>query len=317
MKALGAACALGLVLSLSSGCASSGGAAGTRALDGAFEVPAAHIMLANPGYASISRDQLLLIKVSNYLETRAGTAAERSEAFYELGIIYDRLGLETTARSMFMNALSENRKFAAPYNFIGIYFAADGRFQEALDAFDAGLELDPSDAYVNFNRALVLYYAGRFKSAHEDFMTFYRADPNDPYRLLWLYLVESELSGRDVALEALRTRCAASGKEARDSVWGFNIVRLYLGETDERAFFDEIRSYESKPDEFADHLCEAYFYVGKLKELDGRDKLAYDYMQLAAATSRHAFVEYRYALKEIAALRKAHGYPDLGPQVTL
>lgn len=307
IKVLGATVALGLCLSLAS-CSSDKEmveSAGDQ-FKKPFSVKSEHVMFALPYYESASRDQMLLINISRLLETKAVTHNERAQVFYELGIIYDRLGMQTTARAMFMNALSENRRFAAAYNFIGIYFAEDGRFQEALDAFDSGLELDPDDAYVNFNRGIVLYLAGRAATALPDFITFYKADKNDPYRMLWLYLCENSIIGRDRALSALKLRYLHADTKAKSDNWGYHIVKLYLGETSEDEFFAEIKTHQSKIEEFADHLCEGYFYLGMLRLIDGDDHLCYDLMSLSAATRRYAFLEYRYAVKILKDLGRKH-----------
>ncbi len=307
IKVLGATVALGLCLSLAS-CSADNEmveSAGDQ-FKKPFSVKSEHVMFALPYYESASRDQMLLINISRLLDTKAVTHNERAQVFYELGIIYDRLGMQTTARAMFMNALSENRRFAAAYNFIGIYFAEDGRFQEALDAFDSGLELDPDDAYVNFNRGIVLYLAGRAATALPDFITFYKADKNDPYRMLWLYLCESSIIGRDRALSALKLRYLHADTKAKSDNWGYNIVKLYLGETSEDEFFDEIKTHQSKIEEFADHLCEGYFYLGMLRLIDGDDHLCYDLMSLSAATRRYAFLEYRYAVRILKDLGRKH-----------
>ncbi len=307
-KVLGACVALGLCLSLAS-CSSADHETAPAAWDQfkkPFGVKSEHVMFALPYYESATRDQMLLINISRLLETKAVTHNERAQVFYELGIIYDRLGMQTTARAMFMNALSENRRFAPAYNFIGIYFAGDGRFQEALDAFDSALELDPDDAYVNFNRAIVLYLAGRAATALPDFITFYKADRNDPYRMLWLYLCESSITDRDRALSALKLRYLHADEKQKTENWGYNIVRLYLGQTDEDEFFKEIKTHESEVEEFADHLCEGYFYLGMLRLIDGDEHLCYDLMSLAAATHRYAFLEYRYAVRILRDLGRKH-----------
>ena len=319
LKALCAIGVWGLVLSLSlSSCSLTNEKVALKKTEStaAFCVPPRFVMFAYPDYASTERDQMLLVNVSRLLDTKAVTKRERAEVFYELGIIYDRLGMEATARSMFMNALAENRRYAAPYNFVGIYFAEDGRFQEALDAFDSGLELDPSDAYVNFNRGIVLYLAGRAATALPDFRRFYRADPSDPYRLLWLYLCERSLGDDEQALKNLSLRRDHASDKEKTENWGFRIVSLYLKEKRLDDFFEELKKSEKNPDEFADRLCEGYFYVGMQSLLNGNEKEAYDYMSLSVATRRYAFLEYRYALRLMKNLGQKRGL-FVSPEMTL
>lgn len=299
-----------LALSLLAGCASTDEiktpASTTVDLSGPFSVPAEEILLSTASERLTAQDQAIIVKLSMMLDTQAKTKGDRAEIFYELGIVYDRLGLEATARTMFMNALVENPAFAAPYNFVGIYFAKNGRFQDALDAFDSALELNPKESYIYFNRALVLHYAHRDIVALKDLKKFYASDPNDPYRLLWMYIVEHGALGADEAYDNLEQRYDKVKELDKKDNWGFNLVRLYLGKLDEAVFWSQTKAYRQDPETFVDHLCEAYFYLGKLHLLQGEDKLAYDNFYLSAATRRYGFLEYRYALNEIAALEKRY-----------
>ena len=273
---------------------------------GQFSVPANEILLSLPSERLNEQDQAIILRLSMMLDTQAKTKKDRSEIFYELGIVYDRLGLEATARSMFMNALVENPSFAAPYNFVGIYFAKDGRFQDACDAFDSALELNPKETYIYFNRALVLHYANRDILALDDLRTFLQSDPNDPYRLLWMYIVEHKVLGKSQAQKLLRGRLSQIPKKTVEENWGFNLVKLYLNELDETVFWEQVKGYREDLEAYTDHLCEAYFYLAKLHLLQGLDKLAYDEFHLASATRRFGFLEYRYALIEINALEKRY-----------
>ncbi len=273
---------------------------------GPFSVPKNEILISLPSERLNEQDQAIILRLSMMLDTQAKNKKDRSEIFYELGIVYDRLGLESTARSMFMNALVENPSFAAPYNFVGIYFAKDGRFQDACDAFDSALELNPKETYIYFNRALVLHYANRDTLALDDLKTFFKADPNDPYRLLWMYIVEHNVLGKDKAQRLLKDRLSNIPSKTIDENWGFSLVKIYLNELDESVFWEHVKSFREDTEVYTDHLCEAYFYLAKLHLLQGQDKLAYDEFHLASATRRYGFLEYRYALIEINALEKRY-----------
>ena len=305
------AAGLGLVFSivLFTGCAVfDGGVSPSEKTDllGPFAVPAEYIVLPEPSIESTERDQIILMKLSEMLDTKATTNKDRAEIFYELGIVYDRLGLEGTARTMFSNSLAEKADFAAPYNFVGIYFSSDGRYQEACDAFGAAEELNPKDYYVNFNRGITLYYAGRYKLAVADMLLFYNNNKNDPYIMLWLYIAESELENSFYARTRLQQRYQEASDKAKEDNWGFNLVRLYLGTLSEQKFFNGTKTYRDKPDLMAEHLCEGYFYLGKKKRMEGMDKLAYDYYLLSLSTHRYGFLEYRYVHQEIRFLERKY-----------
>ena len=69
---------------------------------GVFSVPKEDIVIVEPSKENRERDQLIVIQLSQMLElSQVKTPSARAEVFYDLGIIYDRLGLEASARSMF------------------------------------------------------------------------------------------------------------------------------------------------------------------------------------------------------------------------
>ncbi len=297
---------LGLILSLSlCSCTSLDGS--SEPLGAELSVPGSQILLCEPLRESVQREQAMLMQLSQILDTQAHTAEEKAQVFYELGLVYDRLGLESSARSMFSNALMSNPKLAAAYNFVGIYLASDGYFQDACQAFDAALELRPNDLYACFNRGITLYYAGRSALALEDYQRFYEKYPNNPYILLWMYLAEADTVGVEQAGRKLSERYLKADASEKAKDWGFNLVRLYLGTLSEKAFFEGTKTYRKDNEIYAEHLCEGYFYLGKLKLLKGQDKPAYDYFRLSQATHRYGFLEQRYSEREMRILERAHG----------
>ncbi|MCE1631357.1 lipoprotein NlpI, partial [Enterobacter hormaechei] len=92
----------------------------------------------------------------------------------------------------FSVALSIRPNIPEIFNYLGIYFTQASNFDAAYEAFDSVLELDPTYNYARLNRGIALYYGGRYKLAQDDLQAFYQDDPNDPFRSLWLYLVEKE-----------------------------------------------------------------------------------------------------------------------------
>lgn len=276
---------------------------------GVFSVPKEDIVIVEPSKENRERDQLIVIQLSQMLESsQVKTPSARAEVFYDLGIIYDRLGLEASARSMFLNSLSERADFAPSYNIIGVYLAQNENFQDAYDAFDSALELDPDNLYPLMNRAIALYYAGRYSLAVPDMERFCADDVNDPYRMLWLYLIESKTISHGEALSHLKDRYQKASSEAKNDNWAFNIVDYYLGKKSKKDLIEEMSSNEVPLAEKQSRLCEGYFYIGKEFERLGQDKLAYDYFKLSLATQMYGYLEYRYAFSEIKNLRKKYDF---------
>ncbi|MBU3845156.1 MAG: hypothetical protein H9847_09910 [Candidatus Anaerobiospirillum pullicola] len=266
-------------------------------LDSTFSVDKRDVILTGPNAEEREQYQLMVAQLTHMLGTEKLSAERRAQVLYQLGLLYDRLGMNVTARTMLMSALIAVPDYAQVYNFLGIYLASAERFAEAYDAYDAALELDPEENYAYFNRGIALYYGKRPQLALDDLKKFYEFDHNDPFRIAWLYIVERTVEGQEVALEHLAQRRAAIEKEVP---WGLEVLDFYLGKIDSHELIDAIRNAEIPPEEVAPRLCEAYFYMAKQAEFDGKYKLAYDLFHLCVTTDYSGYLEYRYALLEIA-----------------
>ncbi len=74
-----------------------------------------------------------------------------------------------------------------------MYYTEAGEFDAAYESFDSTLELDPINEYAVRNRAIALYYGERPQLALEEKTKHYQQDPQDPFRALWLYIIESDI----------------------------------------------------------------------------------------------------------------------------
>lgn len=266
-------------------------------LNSTFSIDQDEILLVTPNNKEREESQVMLTYLTKLLSDPAATAEQRAQIFYQLGIIYDRLGLEAMARSMFMSALVEVPDYAPAYNFLGIYLTGAERFAEAYDAYDAVLELSPDDEYAHFNRGIALYYGNRPKLGIPDLKFFYEKNPDDPFRSLWIYLLEREVMEPEVALSHLQER---RSKLKADTAWGLEVLDFFLGHNDESDVIAAIRTKPLDNEERARRLCEAYFYLGKQADYEGDYKRAYDLYHLCLTTGVSGYLEYRYAQMEIA-----------------
>lgn len=253
-------------------------------------------VLAIPLQPSLQQE-VMLARMEQILSSRALSDGERAQLLYERGVLYDSLGLQALARNDFTQALALRQDMPEVFNYLGVYFTQSGQYDAAYEAFDSVLELDPEYRYALLNRGIALYYGGRYKLAQEDLLNFYQDDPDDPYRVLWLYLTESELN-KDEALKALRQRYNAA---SRDNV-GWNIVALYLGDMSEVEFMRRLQDNSTDNTSLAEHLSEAYFYLGKRYLSKGDVDGAVSLFKLTMANNVHNFVEHRYAMLELSLL---------------
>lgn len=284
-----------------SGCTVNNGGPFTPALDAPFSIDKDETILVLPDAAEREQYQMLLTQFTAALANPGITREQKAQLLYQLGIIYDRLGLDVTARNMFLNALVEVPDFHQAYNFLGIYLASAERFAEAYDAYDSVLELDPKEKFAWFNRGIALYYGGRSELGITDLLKFYEFDKNDPFRIAWLYILERDVYGEEYATEKIIERRNAIDKKVP---WGLEVLDFLSGKLSSKKMIADLRKAPIDNVERGRRLCEAYFYMAKLAQFEGQYKRAYDLFHLSMATSVTGYLEYRYAMMEIMRLKR-------------
>ncbi|MGJ0635717.1 lipoprotein NlpI [Xenorhabdus bovienii] len=253
-------------------------------------------MIAIPLQPTLQQE-VILARMEQILASRSLTEDEYAQLLYERGVLYDSLGLRALAQNDFSVALSIRPDIPEIFNYLGIYFTQAGNFDAAYEAFDSVLELDPTYNYARMNRGITLYYGGRYRLAQDDLQAFYQDDPNDPFRSLWLYLVEDKIDPK-VAM----TNLSRHFDKANRGLWGWNIVEFYLGKISEKTLMDRLKENSSDNTSLAEHLSETDFYLGKHYLSLGDEDNAFALFKLTVANNVHNFVEHRYALLELALL---------------
>lgn len=241
------------------------------------------------------QQEAILARIEQIFASRTLTNDEQAQLLCERGVLYDSLGLRVLARNDFSQALTIRPDIPEVFNYLGIYLTQDGNYDAAYEAFDSVLELDPTYNYAYLNRGIALYYGGRYRLARDDLQVFYCNDPNDPFRTLWLYLVEKEID-KGKARDALQIRY----QKANKGLWGWNIVEFYLGDISEKTLMKYLKADATDNTLLAEHLSETDFYLGKHYLSLGDKNTALVMFKLTVANNVHNFVEHRYALLELA-----------------
>ncbi|MGL4474519.1 MAG: lipoprotein NlpI, partial [Shewanella sp.] len=247
----------------------------------------------------VYEQEVTLAKLNEILSTVELTAVQRARFLYERGVLYDSVGLRLLGRIDFHEALKIQPDLADAYNFLGIYYTQEGEYASAFEAFDGVLELAPSYDYAYLNRGIALHYAGRDKLAEQDLQAFVARQPSDPYRILWLYLIQTATD------PVLAKQTLAQNRGAiEEGTWASVLVDFYLGKVTEAQVFEAAKAGLTSPREYAQRLCEAYFYLAK-QAIDSQqyDKAA-NYLRLSLATNIYDFVEHRYARMELGLIQK-------------
>lgn len=297
----------GLFALIFASCTSGGFDSSSNKLQGDFSVPAKYIYLVKTSDRTLNRDQNILTKLLMMLDSEQKNSVEKAAIFYEAGLVYDELGLESMARFMMMNAIVNRPDYAAAYELIGVYYLKDGRIADACDAFDSAIELDKNSKsmYPYLNRAYAMYYTKRYQKAYEDICVFYNADKRDPYRLLSKYIIESAYKGETQAIESLSNAYINNDLDVK-APFGIALINHTLGLISTDELFEKILEDKNRDDLMQEHLCETYYYLGKQALKMGNDKLAYDYFKLSRATDKYSFLEYRNSYLEMRSLEKKY-----------
>ncbi|WP_218573531.1 lipoprotein NlpI [Rheinheimera lutimaris] len=244
------------------------------------------------------RTELAIARLSEILYRAELSEEQSAQLYYDRGVMYDSVGLRSLARLDFLRALRLKPDMADAYNFVGIHHTVSGDFDQAYEAFDSALELAPEHEFAYLNRGIALYYAGKTELAIGDFQRFLALKPTDAYRVIWLYLAQSELSA-----EQAQQQLAQHALILDKAEWSGNIVRFLLGEISEQALLDSVLQDLSGPQLLAERLCEVYFYLAKWHESQQQPEQALSYYKQVLATNVYEFVEHRYARLEMARLR--------------
>lgn len=259
-----------------------------------------HPPMAVPFQPTIQQ-QIQLARIDQLLKRDDLDKATVAQMFYERGLLNDSLGLRDLARLDFNQSLSLKPNQPDVFNILGVYFTQSAHFDAAYEAFDSTLELNPQHPFAQRNRGIALYYGGRLALAHDDLLVHYQQGVNDPYRVIWLYFVEFEQDS-ETAAQKLKLRYDASDKQD----WGWQIVRLYLGEITETQFLNEIAMESESNDQLAERLTEGYFYLAKAYQQQGDFSAAVMLYKLALAGNVYEFVEHRFSLLEISRIMTAY-----------
>ncbi|MDF7667122.1 hypothetical protein PT273_04590 [Orbaceae bacterium ESL0727] len=251
-------------------------------------------VLAVPEQVSYD-DEVKIAQLSQQLARRDIDNVTRMQLYFERGIVYDSLGFKAFAQSDFSTLLNYNPDIPDVYNFLGTYALRDGDFEAAFLALNTTLELDNNYAFAYLNRAIALYRTGHYQSAKQDAFKFYQYNVNEPIRILWLYLIETETDSKD-ALKMLQKRYDQMSDK---TVSGGDIIAFYLGRIKEDKLMQNVQKGVENNRQLAERLCETYFYLGKYYQNKGDNERAKLLFKYALANNIYNFVEHQQALYEM------------------
>lgn len=252
--------------------------------------------MARPLQPTIQQE-VKILRLSQLLQQKELTDEIRAKVFHERGNSYDMLGLKNLARLDFEQSLRFYPSQPEVFNMLGVYYTEINDFDAAYESFDSALELAPESVYAGRNLAIALYYGGRARLARDEIEQVIAKNSADPFSALWRYMIVSEMDAETARKELMQSYHARQPEQ--DNAWGWSLVAMMLGETDDSAVFKQLLQETSDNTVLARRLTEAYFYLGKRYEMQAQYAEAVALYKLAISMNVYEYIEHRYAFLEL------------------
>src|SRR5581483_3299822 len=160
---------------------------------------------------------------------------------------------------------------------------AKGDLAGALAAYTRAIELNPKGATFYHSRGCLHYDDHEFTDAMADFRQAIELDAAQDYSHLRLWLAGARAGETKSATKELRSYLR-DRKTGKMDDWEATIMRFLTGQMTERAFFNAAIHNGDKQQ--AGKQCEAYYYAGSKRLVEGNKKKAADYFQQCLATDK-------------------------------
>jgi lipoprotein NlpI len=216
-----------------------------------------------------------------------------AQALVDRAIAYSRLGRRDGALADLQRAMGLDPTVARPYVVRAEVYTGAGDFDHALADFATAVKLDPQ-VDVAQSRGQAYFLKGDYRAAQADLKRASEAASGEKqlHLLIWLYLATQRV-GEDA-------RALVSGIRARAdlSQWPGPAVMMLLGETKPEDMLSSAWSFDRKTELL--QRCEAYFFLGQYRLLNGDPEQARAAFEVSAATGMTHYVEYSYSKLELS-----------------
>lgn len=144
------------------------------------------------------------------------------------------------------------------------------------------------------------YDSGARAEALADYRKACELDPaGQIYARLGIWLLRAAAGEREAATEELRSFLAGRESTSKDE-WDSSLARFLLGELSAADLFE--RAAAGNESSAAGRKCDAYYYAGALRLIEGDKATAKDYFEKCVATGVKGYSEYASALAASKAL---------------
>ncbi len=209
-----------------------------------------------------------------------------------LGNAYEAAGDHDTALRTYDASIALDPNSALAFNNRGASREAHGDHAGAVIDLDVAIRLDPTYATAFANRGRAYYFLGQFRDAASNFERVLKLRVGDARAALWRNLAARR--GHLPAATALGDDTAA----ADHSHWPWPLVAVFLGEHD--LTWGEQAALNANAVVQAAQSCDAAFYLGEARLIDGAPTEARALLRQAAAGCPATAVEGQAAKSELA-----------------
>jgi tetratricopeptide (TPR) repeat protein len=217
---------------------------------------------------------------------------DEAATYVHRGWVKRALGDLAGAMSDFTRAIEIDPSRAAAYCNRGEARQANGDPDGALADYDKAIELNPQYLAAYKRRGHLRYNLQRFTEALFDFRKESEFSGSLCYADCRIWIVRARLGEWETATEELRTCLENVPAEKRDD-WKSTIARFLTGQMTELDFFKADQSFEDKKDKR--QRCEAWFYAGTKRLIDGDKATAMAYLEKCLAADKKVLGGYQSA----------------------
>ena len=182
-----------------------------------------------------------------------------------------------------------------------------GDLYGALADYDRAIELDSKNTDAYYGRGVASYDKRYWSNALSDFRkasalrpTVSKSDTLQDYSHIRIWMTRAKLGERDAATRELK-QYLLTRTNGKPGDWPSTVARALTGDVSEGEFLKAADSGDEK--QTRNQRCEAYYYAGTLRLIDGDRSAAADNFTKCLATGANVNYEFQSAAAELQFLK--------------
>ena len=147
---------------------------------------------------------------------------QASRAYNGVGRVCYHTGPAQAAIEAYERAISLDRNYIDPYYGLGILYAAQlGEYEAAINAFQRGVEHNPTEAFLVASLGSTYARMGEFEKAIESLQRALSLEPENDFAYSWLSIIYLHIAKYDDAINACQREIEIADKHSARRVLGY------------------------------------------------------------------------------------------------